>query len=228
MELKKIVKKGMALYRYDTIEPPTDWSKAYKSPFFQYDIGYKNAIGAFFLYDDRRETIRIWEIKVKEQNIQNPQLWITGACLTQDSIMLDLTSIVDVVNLYTTLYEMGIDIFRDNFYQNNENKPNESMSKIRKDVEFICKHRDKACEFMEKLKICKGNIWNFAHGYDDAEKLRYALQQLTDFDNGFIFKKILISQGYDGYIFKETYTDTYCFFECTKLSMPEREKINID
>ena len=68
---------------------------------------------------------------------------------------------------------------------------------------------------------------NFAYGNNNQEKLRYALQQLTDFDNGIIFIETLKSIYLEGYIFKETNKDTIVLFESKKLKQPVHKKLEL-
>lgn len=105
--------------------------------------------------------------------------------------------------------------------------PSIPMSKIKKDVVLLAEFRQGKNKNRVKANESKYNILNFAYGNNNQEKLRYALQQLTDFDNGIIFIETLKSIYLEGYIFKETNKDTIVLFESKKLKQPVHKKLEL-
>lgn len=219
--LSRIAQKGTKLYRYDLIRPPMNWSPRFKSPIYIFDdIGPKNAVGFYFFFASRDETLLVGNNVLKEKNAYS-ELWLTETSITKDINMLDLSKCHNVVDLYVDLWKYGIDIFTDSFYQIVAYRASQPLSRIRAQVENIAKL---GCDKM-KVSECEFDIWKFAYGADETEKLRYALQQLTDFDNGFVFKELLISRGLDGYIFRETDTETFALIDSSSLSKPTHTKL---
>ena len=160
------------------------------------------------------------ETKNAKQYIEDDCIWLTETELISDVNLLNLSTVKDVVELYIMLFKMGIDIFTDDFWQIVPYMPSKQLSEIRDNVRALA-----ILTNAEDVDVDRYKIWNFCYGYDDNEKLRYACQHLTDFCNGVKFKTLLQELGYDGYIFRETETETFCIFDCSKLSDPQREII---
>jgi hypothetical protein len=226
-DIHRIINKGLFLYRYDIIEPPKEgWTSEYKSPIYIWpDAGPKNEIGAFFFFEDKVETVEEGKIALshKENMIKdfNPELslWITYTLVQDKLYMLDLSKCKDVVDFCIALWNEGINVFRDDFYNFCNRRKSKPLSQIKKDVVYLVSHNDKVNT--NKQIQCKCEIFNFYNNVDSDKFLAYACQGLTDFSNGKIFKKILEEKGFDGYIFKETETNTFCLFNSDKLSSPK-------
>ncbi len=68
-------------------------------------------------------------------------------------------------------------------------------------------------------------IGQFFHG---NHRIDYFGQLLTDFTNGIVFKDMLLSKGYDGYIFRESHdSPTYCILDSDALSKPIHQEIEL-
>ena len=100
---------------------------------------------------------------------------------------------------------------------------NEPLSHIKDDVAYIAENYS----FPKSLKQleCESRVANFYNTIDEKDQLCFACQQLTDFENGFIFKKILQDKGFDGYMFHEAESTTFCIFQSNKLSEPNPYRI---
>ncbi len=49
---------------------------------------------------------------------------------------------------------------------------------------------------------------------------------VTDFENGMVFKRLLIEKGYEGYQFmEEKSSPTICLFDSSKISKPTHQKV---
>ena len=226
MDLYKKIKVGQQLYRYDIIEPPAKgWSQSFKSPIYNnygYDLGPKNEIGAFFFFDDKAETTAVAKNVFYKKGSMirdlNPdgKIWITQTTNIEDLVMLDLTKCNDIVSLYVNLWINQIDIFNSKLYSISL-FGSKQMSQIRDSVEFIANyHLEKKSNLYWEHKY---KIINFNSEFDDKEKLRHACQELTDFCNGQIFKKLLERKGFDGYIFKESDANTFCIFNSGRIQI---------
>ena len=98
--------------------------------------------------------------------------------------------------------------------------PPTPMSIIKKDVALLAEFRQNGEDNKVKASEAECNIWNFAYGNNNQDKLRYALQQLTDFDNGKVFVGILEKYNLEGYIFKESKAETIVLFDSKKITQP--------
>ena len=227
MSTSKNIKKGMKLYRYDVVEPPKDgWNTSFKSPIYIWDYeGPKNEIGAFFLFDSEKEALDVAKNVIVQRNdflkSFNPQLsvWLTETTTTEDIQMLDLAGCKDVVDMYVTLWNENINVFRTDFYKFDKVFGSKPLSILLEDIKYLALEDGK--KEKNKVSTCKCNIENFYNTYEDKEKLSYACQELTDFSNGEIFKELLEKKGYEGYIFRETNANTFCLFHPNKLSKPQ-------
>ena len=187
----------------------------------------KNEIGAFFFFDKEDDAIVVGKntLKQKESSliIDNPSLslWITQTKTIEEIKLLDLTACDDIVDLYVSLYLLDIDIFRDDFYKITEIDM-EPLSQIKEDVVYISENRSTIKTY--KQLVCENRVANFYNTINEKEQLGFACQQLTDFGNGNIFKMILEKKGFDGYMFYEAESTTFCVFQSNKLSEPNSYK----
>ena len=101
------------------------------------------------------------------------------------------------------------------------------MYKIRKDVVLLAEFRRGRSNNKIQAREAESNIWNFSYGNNNQEKLRYALQQLTDFDNGTRYKDILNNHNLEGYVFKECNAETIVLFDSKKLNLPMHKKLKL-
>ena len=227
MNIHRIISAGFPLYRYDiTRSPKGKWDKDYKSLIYYWpDAGPKNEIGAFFFFDTEYEAVEVGrEVLGKKKDMirdNNPKLsiWITNTVTHENLYMLDLSKCKNVVDLYVTLWNEQIDIFRDDFYRFDSLNGSVPLSQIKEHVACLATHNDETKS--SKLIECKCEILNLYNCIDENNQLAYACQGLTDFSNGIIFKDILEEKGFDGYIFQETDAKTFCLFNSHKLSLPK-------
>ena len=230
----RILHKGTKLFRYDLECPPEYWSTEFKSLIYRnFDLGAKNKCGAFFFFNKKEEAVNVAKIVVDERreilddNIWTGEVWLTETEIKDEMALLDLSNMKDVTDLYVTLWNNNIDVFTDYFFKIAPYMPSIPISKIKKDVVLLAEFRQGKNKNRVKANESKYNILNFAYGNNNQEKLRYALQQLTDFDNGIIFIETLKSIYLEGYIFKETNKDTIVLFESKKLKQPVHKKLEL-
>ena len=214
--------KGTRLCRYDLKNTPNNWDCNYKSLEYEYvGLGPKNKIGAFFFYNslaDCERTAQNAHLKHEEA-----PLWITETELLKEVNLLDLRE-SHIVRILDRLFDAGIDVLRGDFV--NHLKESNTYFSIRSSYLQIkqctspfegLKHAREVLDFWGKSPNVGGN-------YD------YLGQQLTDFDNGEVFKQLLQEKGLCGYCFYEGSRDgmpqvtTYCLFSSACLGAPIKER----
>lgn len=227
----KYTRPGMVeLFRYDLIYPPTNWDSEYKSIEYVYgdeeNPNVKNKIGAFFFYDSEAEAYNTGCIAANKTNTQT--IWLTQTSIVKEITLLDISHFDNISSILLAFDDFGIDILNNRFCRYDSMYTHTSYCKLRPLLEDIKKLRDKDIktdrDHQQILQIAK-QIGSF---FKNNSKIGYFGQLLTDFDNGISFKEILLEKGYDGYIFKESYTSkTYCIFDASALSHPVTKKIEL-
>lgn len=223
LELK--IDKGYQLFRYCTSQPPELWSKDYKDPHYSSkrfpNWGNKNAIGAFFFFNNKNMAVNTAR-KVIIDNIKynggKGDYWITSTNLLKPILLLDLSSIGTCLELICALNDIGIDILTDDYVSKGIDK---KYSLLKEYIENPVQNEDiginaKVQEILGVDNLCIGG----------------GCQLLTDFSNGIHFKNVLTEKGYDGYIFNECPNlpniHTICLFESEKLNIPVTERFLFD
>lgn len=213
---------GYNLYRYNLTEPPINWSEQYQNPQYQSSRGTKNAIGAYFFYSKKDTAIAVGHkaittMEQKEQGDRN--LYITKAYLTSDVNLLDLSFNEPWPELMLDkLDDNGIDVLTASFTHLN---PKYNLAFIRDDYLAVknAKQSGSPLSWDDQRRI---NINSFFYGNSS-----HLGQCLTDYNNGAIFKSMLMVKGYVGYIFVEEVNDpTICLFNSDCLSRPETSLYN--
>ena len=216
-----ILEIGDTLYRYDLCENlPNIWDPNYHNIEYTYGgLGYKNSIGAIFLYSKKLAAERTLKNAIKKQaskgrNFTNAT--ITSTRIEQEIKLLDLSSgINNCSNLISVLYELGIDVTTDYYYS------------YQKKESFKCLHSSLMNLYSTEPKLKLNGAKEINNFFYDFTNLLG--QSLTDFNNGHVFKRQLEDLLYEGYVFQETTTsDTYCIFSPNKLSNPKHETIIIE
>lgn len=216
----RVLPKGMKFYRYDFGCPPDTWSANYKSREYQYEgNGSKNKIGAFFFYDNIEDCERTARnARVKHMDAQ---MTYTECYLTDDIKILDLRQ-AHIRNMIDALFAEGIDVLRGDFINHNNQK---SYWIVRKAYRDLADNAD----WMKCFKLAKQLLDFWGSSNENGGNYGYFGQQLTDFDNGFIFKQLLEEKGFAGYCFYEGGRSekgeeaiTYSLFSSTSLSQPKK------
>ncbi|MGN1240593.1 MAG: hypothetical protein ACI4TV_06935 [Paludibacteraceae bacterium] len=220
-----ILEKGHLLYRYDIKQPPTNWSKEFKS--YEYPgIGPKNKVGAFFFYDSEKIAIQTFN----NEERQKAEMYITTTNVTKELKLLNLR-IQHILGIFNLLREIGIDVFTDDFHTYYYVDGRErSLLDIKQQYEQyvnLFNMRNLSDEQYAQIGNFVERIANFIvpnvrwdHTYS------FIGQLLTDLDNGPKFKELLTARGYDGYVFYEhnegltPLVHAYCIFEPTNLGAP--------
>lgn len=231
-----ILSPCVQLFRYDIVEPPKEFSKEFKNPSYTNygsDLGPKNTAGLFFFYNGKSTAIQVGKNNLKKGDyIEQHKIWITTVNPICDLKLLDIRSVETVTQLYVTLLNNDIDIFRSDFYKIQACFPSVPMSQIRNQVielfELSKKQGNCLNKDIQRKRDLSCEIENFFETLTDPEKVKYACQQLTDFDNGILFRDMLIKKGYQGMIFNESDksvgSDTICLLDISnfkKLSCEE-------
>lgn len=214
------------LYRYDLMKPPTQWSTNFHE-YHDKDFGFKNTSGSFFFYDNEGDSIC---------TCKNEQLFEGSGYFTQCKTIREL-NLLDIrtecmIRIFDILYENDIDVLTSDFntYSQGDARP---LSAIKEDFEeylYLVDKQEKTIQDSCTQLNLVNTITNYIEHRRGNESFRYLGQLLTDFDNGPIFKRMLMQKGFDGYVFYENdfntpCVTTYCIFENTSLSSPNCELI---
>ena len=216
-----ILELGDQLYRYDLGDNlPDNWSTDYYSPeYITPQYGRKNAIGAFFFYNDCRAAKQTLAQAIHNQTKKGNRYdlgTITNCEVTGEIRLLDLqTGLYHCSNIISLLLELDIDIISDRFYNYQSNQPYSVLANAVSNLN--------SANIITKLNAVK-DINQFF--YDCPPLLG---QSLTDFGNGEPFKELLQSKGYEGYVFMENWiSDTFCLFNSNKITSPTHKIISVE
>lgn len=215
-----ILESGDILYRYGLgSNYPNQWDcDTHSIEYFSEKHGHKNQIGAFFFYDNETAALQVLSAAINNQKKKGNKIieaTMSTAEVTKEMRLLDLDSgIIACSNMLTCLYDLGIDVVTDDFYNYQKEK---KFSSIRK-------------QFME---LYSSDWKEKSRAATDVNSFFYDLlpvlgQSLTDFGNGQIFKKLLEEKGFDGYVFMEEFSsNTYCLFSSINLSAPRHRSVDL-
>lgn len=216
-----ILEDGDTLYRYDLEENlPDNWDSNYHN--FEYSgsrYGFKNAIGAIFLFDKKLTAKQILSGAINNQKEKTriiTRATITTVIVNEEIKLLDLSSgIIRCSNLLSVLYELNMDVTV------------LDLKNFQKDLPFQSIH-DRLIDLYSsdstKRMTSANEIDRFFYG-----RINLLGQTLTDFQNGILFKKLLEDQQFEGYVFWENpSSDTYCILSSSKLSNPIHEIIDVE
>ena len=216
MEQPYIILPNRILLRYDLQEPPMDWDLKYRSlEYSTNDAGkimYKNQAGLLFFYETESTTIKTAERALERHN--KTEFWLTTAYVNKPLQLLDLRGGATLVIL-NNLFVNGIDVFNSPLSLTGlpESAPLKSLEPL---------------YYHLMQNVIGGEEYNYKwlqlHEPFIYPGSPYSLlgQRLTDFENGEVFKSLLLENKYDGYIFDESFgASTICLMDSTKLSAPE-------
>ena len=221
MEQPYIILPNRILLRYDLQEPPMDWDLKYRSlEYSTNDAGkimYKNQAGLLFFYDSESTTIKTAELAMKRHN--KTEFWLTTASVTKPLQLLDLRGGATLVIL-NNIFVNGIDMFGSPLTTTGlkDSIPLKALEPL---YYYLMQSAVGGEEYNDK--------WFQLHEPFIYPGRPYSLlgQRLTDYENGEVFKSLLIEKKYDGYIFDESFgASTICLTDSTKLSAPERTKFD--
>lgn len=218
---KIILERGDMLYRYGLGQYyPSVWcNNIHNSEYFSNEHGNKNQIGAYFFYNNEDTARRVLEAEIKKQEDKGiivGKATITSCEIREDIVLLDLHSgITRCCNMISVLRKLNLNVVTNSFY-NYQRRSDYTM--IENDLELI--YSD---DPVEKLNAGT-RIDNFFHNLPSLLG-----QSLTDFQNGVVFKKMLIRNNWEGYVFKEEESsNTYCLLNATKLTEPKHKVLRRD
>lgn len=122
-----ILPKGTSLYRYDTKQPPKDWSVDFHE--YEYpEMGIKNKIGSFFFFDNKEDSCRT----CKNDKGYKRVCYLTTCETTCDVNLLDIRS-ESVMGIINILQDDSINIVDEKFKTYSCEEP-QSMSNIKRFV----------------------------------------------------------------------------------------------
>jgi len=218
---KIILEPGDILYRYGLEQDyPSAWcNNIHNSEYFSNEHGYKNQIGAYFFYNNEDTAKRVLEAEIKKQEDKGiivGKVTITSCEVREDIVLLDLHSgITRCCNMISVLRKLNLNVVTNSFYNYQRGS---DYTMIENDLELI--YSD---DPVEKLNAGT-RIDNFFYNLPSLLG-----QSLTDFQNGVVFKEMLIHNNWEGYVFKdEESSNTYCLLNATKLTEPNHEVLRRD
>lgn len=218
-ENKIILERGDVLYRYGLEQNYSDvWCNNIHNPEYDFDgFGHKNQIGAYLFYNDRDTAKRVLKVAIKRQDEKGEiveKATLTTCTVLEDIVLLDLfTGIERCSNMISILMELKLNVVTNSFY-NYQKKA--YYTEIEHDLGLLYS------EILEERMCAAQRIDNFFYN-----SLPLLGQSLTDFDNGSVFKEMLICNHWEGYVFKEEETsNTYCLLATTKLTNPVHESLS--
>ena len=215
-----ILEPGDKLFRYGLNSTfPDQWdSNEHSIEYFSEEYGHKNQIGAFFFYDNKTAALQVLSAAIDKQK-RNGKL-ITVATIsttevTKEITLLDLESGINTcTQMLTCLYNLGIDVVTDDFYNYHDK---EKFSSIREQFMKLYSNN-----WRERISAATA-VDSFFHSLPP-----FLGQSLTDFGNGQVFKKLLLDKCLDGYVFMEEFSsNTYCLFSSDYISVPEHRLVDI-
>lgn len=184
------------LSRYDLSRPPTSWNSKFQSTETEYanfsNKGPKNTEELYFLFDNIETTKAVAKIACHKK--QQNEYWISKTTTQSPIKILDFSSCKCLHDILEIIDSLRIDIYNSKLIINGfENIEIESL-----------KNHNRNTRILEK--------------YPELFEVSWFGQLLTDYQNGKIFKKLLVESGLeiDGYRWCENinpYGLTYCFFQ---------------
>ena len=226
-----ILEPGSQLYRYDIIQPPKEWSTDYTNPEYSYPhTGSKNQIGAFFFFNSAYtalETGKCALVNEKKKGVSYHGIWLTKCVIKTSVKLLDLRDSIVCIELLAALNKAGFTIYSDEL-KSWDGIPFSKLANIIQPVEDIVLLDTSWVNNEETTRKVQKSIMEMQKTLKiENTHIGHLLQLLTDFSNGFYFRKVLLDKGYEGYIFNETNrpfsgigTDTICIFDSTKFQPP--------
>lgn len=227
-ELSISLPVGKKFFRYDLgTDLPHVWSTDYHSVEYSYVRGYKNICGAFFFYDNKDTALDVLTLARKRKDI-SPNT-ITSCHLIKEVSLLDFSKYESPAQLLSNLYNHGINVFGKGFCRyGNGPEDDVLIDTLKEDFETIIHTKKQTLNDFSMIieKTTKINDFFYTRYLKGCE-CRYIGQLFTDFDNGPLFKQMLIQSGSYGYCFRESPTGlTYCLFDSDVLSSPTQEQVN--
>ncbi len=209
------------LYRCDTSKPSQFWDlkmSARTNYGTKYgELGSKNQAGLFFFHDhvDMSHSYAR-TLKKEESNCKDlSEYFITEAVLNDTLTILDFSKDHSTFLMVETLINNRLILPESMVNHNNIDQSLDSLFQL-----YLKYNETKDWKIPLQMKVSKSET-----GLDSS----YFGQLLTDFENGRIFKQILIENGFDGYRWRE-HNDprglTYCLVNADKLNPPYTYKIN--
>lgn len=234
MNADYILPKGTTLFRYDLKEPPADWTIKWNLYVFVCDNEKKrkNELEAFFFFDNEAHAINVGSNSMPKPD----KLWITQTETTSQLRLLDLNippacSSQSIVTGLYFLFKRGFDLFNDEFsFYTDESFHKKSFKEIRENFFNWLKYREQMNSTLPKER--NEAAWRVLEETDKIDEffcnrpINSFYQILTDFENGKIFKHMLVEKKYDGCIFNEDTDEshTYCIFDSCNLSKPQKKE----
>lgn len=208
-----IILPNQGLYRYDYQNPPKNWENEYHS-IVSKNGKVKNKVSLFFFFENKDTAILTAKRGIEQAKFN--EFWLTTTMLTEAVNLLDLRGGSTFAMLHT-IFSVDTNHITLNLTFTGMQDDSSKFEKLEELHMALMNTNTLNEEYISKwLELHKPFIY---------PTYPYSLlgQRLTDYDNGEIFKSFLISKGYDGYIFDESYGgSTICLINSNKLSPPQK------
>lgn len=222
--------KGYVLHRYDLIKPPTQWSIGFKNPIYvENESGVKNYINAFFFFNSYEQAYKTGMLQQQNSQTSNDGCMYMTKCVIKDNLkLLDLSKISHCTNLIRQLKLLGFDIINHIFIIATDAE----LEELKHTIDNVVDIRENYPEDCYDLPDFVQGIHYIEYflGFDEM-KPGYLCQRLSDCKTGMLFKHFLLSHGYEGYVFDESYRGsnayTFCILEPDKLEQPNCNMVKI-
>lgn len=222
---------AMKLFRYDVECPPNKWNTNFKNKEYVYsddceDLRIKNSIGAFFFFENKATAYSTGCLAAQKNGCNN--IWLTETSIIKEIQLLDFSNLEFISSILLAFDELGFDVLTDKFHKFSALGACKNLCELRPLVNKLKQLKDipqKSDRIVCEISMLAGKIGDFFYG---NHRIDYFGQLLTDFSNGECFKEMLLSRGYDGYIFRESHdSPTYCIFNPAVLSDPIQQEIQL-
>lgn len=219
------------LFRYDIECPPANWNTDFKNKEYVYsddceDLRIKNRIGAFYFFENKATAYTTGSLAAKKNGCN--KIWLTETSIVKEIQLLDFSQFDNISSLLLAFDELGFNILTDKFYKFSSIGACTNLCELRPLIDNLRLMSNKQSKtFKDNCEILNlsTKIGDFFYG---NHRIDYFGQLLTDFTNGEYFKEMLLSRGYDGYIFQESHdSPTYCILNSDALSTPIHQEIEI-
>ena len=223
---------AVKLFRYDIECPPDNWNTDFKNKEYVYsddceDLRIKNRIGAFYFFENKATAYSTGCLAAKNNGCN--KIWLTETSIIQEIQLLDLSQFENISSLLLSFDELGFDILTDKFHKFSSIGACKNLCELRPLIDklrLINTKQQKTFEDDCEILNLSTEIGNFFYG---NHRIDYFGQLLTDFTNGEYFKEMLLSRGYDGYIFRESHdSPTYCILNSKVLANPIHQEIELN
>ena len=197
------------LYRYDISQPLDKWSDDFHSLEYTYPDKYKNQFGGYFFFRSEKHAQKIARKSLIKNNISQKGYWVTHAKVQKTLRLLNLLEYQTITAVFLEFFENNFDIFTEEFLVNPGVKVSPKMMVFKDMLQqaYLSMKNKKSKDNLlisPDIELLKQQVESH---YQSNLNIGYLGQVLTDFENGLLFKQLLLDNNFEGYVFNEA---IYC------------------